>query len=143
MENKKRSTIYVRLLEGTETLVPVDAYDMRDGTFKIIENEYIDLNSDATSIWEFYPGDVVKCVSEDNYFIANELVNSNISNRKVYSLIFYIVRNLGKVSLDDLKGFEEEVKILCIDEDIFQRNHPIIKSWIEKNCSQVNHSNFD
>lgn len=131
--NKER-TIYIRLLEGTETLVPVTAISLDDNLFKIKENKYLDLKEDISSIWEFFPTDVVKCTKRDGNFVAFELVESTFSDRKIYQLIFLIVKSLGEITHSRLRGFESEIQRLCKDKEIPQREHPIIKEWLVRNC---------
>jgi hypothetical protein len=127
-------TVYIRLLEGPETWVPVSAILHGDNIFEIKENQYLDLEEDISSIWEFFPGDVVKCIKRDGDLIATELVESTFSDRKVYQLIFLIVYNLGEITREQLKGFEDEIKRLCSDSRIVQRQHPVVKDWLEKHC---------
>src|SRR5580658_3967742 len=135
--------IYVRLIDGVEILAPCDAKYIGGEKFEIIRTENLDLDTDATSIWEFFPGDVVKCEpyegqSKFNTFginkVARQLISSIFPNRKLHQLIFLIVRSFGKITLDELKGFEPEIKQLCNDKGVCQRNHPVIESWLLKNC---------
>lgn len=204
--------IYIRLLEGAEILVPVPAISHGNDIFEVKDNQYLDLEDDATSIWEFFPGDKVKVVekkeivppfgggvflaaNEDDpglshftqnrcklsqnaikktfngsffnssiciflakawkhittFFkvrkscecidceleertmpLATELISSTFPNRKLYQLIFLIVESLGKISLDQLQGFENELQRLCVDRTITQRRHPVIEKWLHK-----------
>ncbi len=134
MKTINTEDIYIRLLEGTETWVPVPAISYGNGIFEIKENQYLDLEEDATSIWEFLPGDTVECVEQDKRLVALKLVNSKFPNRKVYQLIFLIVKNIGKIKRYELLEFEDEIKQLCLNENIIQRQHPIVKKWLYENC---------
>jgi len=147
---KDIQTIYIRMLEGIETFIPVKAKPVVDNVFEIISNEDMDLEEDATCIYEFVPGDVVKSVVKcemlrnfslpmrkrrETFILAVELISSTFPNRKLYQLIFMIVRSLGKVTRNQLQGFENEIKQLCSNSSIAQRRHPVVEKWIEKNCT--------
>ncbi len=67
----KTTKIYIRLLEGPEVLVPVEAELMENNNYKIVSNEILDIEEDATSIWKFFPGDIVKCVNRKGDLIAS------------------------------------------------------------------------
>ena len=161
-EAEKIEIIYTRMLEGVTNYVPCEALRIRDTTYEIISNKDIDLESDATCIWEFFPGDKVKAMNkkeivfpfgggvfipadasecedceEKTILLATELISSTFPNRKLYQLIFLIVSSLGEISLDQLQGFENEIKRLCVDSIIAQRRHPVIKKWLNKNCPAV------
>ena len=126
------ANIYIKLLEGAEILVPVPAISHGNDIFEVKGNQYLDLEDDATSIWEFFPGDMVKCLKPNKSWIASELLGSTFPNRKLYQLIFLIVESLGKISLDQLQGFENELQRLCVDRTITQRQHPVIEKWLHK-----------
>ncbi|MCP3659384.1 MAG: hypothetical protein GY830_03340 [Bacteroidetes bacterium] len=138
------------MLEATKVILPVESKYLSDGSYEIIENKYMDLDSDATSIYEFFPGDVVKCIKTEKEFLhidlkkrsiplllANKLISSNFPNRKLYELIFIIVKRQGEVRIEELEEYKESIHKLCTDKSIFQRNHPVIKAWIEENCHKV------
>ena len=135
MEALKTIDIYIRLLEGTETWVPVPAIWHSNDIFEIKDNQYLDLEEDISSIWEFFPGDTVKCTKRDEDLIASELLTSTFPDRKVYQLIFLIVKNLGEITLDQLQGFEDEIKRLCSESSVVQGQHPVVKDWLENNCT--------
>ena len=127
-------TIYIRLLEGPETWVPVPAISQGDDIFEIKENQYLDLEEDISSIWEFFPGDVVQCIKRDGKLIASELVKATFPNRKVYQLVFLIVRSLGEITPNQLQEYRDEIKFLCFDSSIIQRQHPVVKNWCARHC---------
>ena len=145
-QNKKIQTIYIRMLEGVETFIPVDARYISDNVFEIISNEDMDIEEDATCIYEFFPGDIVRCEKvkriflslqkrEKTFLLAIELLNSTFPNRKVHQLIFLIVKSVGKITRNQLQEFDEdEIKQLCSDSSIIQKRHPVVKMWLEKNC---------
>ena len=147
-KNKAIQKIYIRMLEGVETFIPVDAMPISDNVFEIISNEDMDLEEDATCIYEFFPGDVVMSVvkcemlrdfsnpmqkRKKTFTLAVELISSTFPNRKLYQLIYMIVRSLGKITQNQLQGFEDEIRQLCFDSSIAQRRHPVIEKWIDEN----------
>ena len=131
------SKIYIRLLEGPETLVPISARLLEGNTFEILDNPYLDLDEDVTSIWEFFPGDIVSCEKRGNDLRAKELLSSTFPDRRLYQIIFLIVSTLGNASVEDLKDFETEIGRLCTDSKILQRNHPVVQRWLLQNCSKM------
>jgi hypothetical protein len=118
-------------------MVPVKTKVVEKDLFEIIENQYLDLNNDATCIWEYFPGDIVKAESVNDRLIAVELVKSSFPNRKLFQLIFLIVANLGKIHPKLLKGYGHEINILNKTIDLPQRNHPLVKSWLSKYCNEL------
>jgi hypothetical protein len=122
--------IYIRLIDGVETFVPVQAVRNDDSTFKIIDNDYLDLDTDVTSIWEFFPGDIVTCKQKEDYLLASELLGYTFPNRRLHQLIFLIVENFGNPTPDKLAGFDEEMRILTTDKGVIQIRHPMIKKWL-------------
>ena len=145
--NKKLQTIYIRMIEGVETFIPVSARCIGDNTFEIISNKDMDLEQDATSIYEFFPGDIVKCKLKPNAFspenekheeilLAQQLLISSplFPSRRVYQFIFNLVENFGNLEKDQLNLFKEEIKLLCkSDCRIKQKEHPIVEKWLSQN----------
>jgi len=132
--------IYVRLIDGIEVFVPVVAKLLDGDLFEIMEIPSFDLN-DFTSIWEFFPGDVVRCETKtfsdgSSGLLANELISSTFPDRKFQELIFLIVYSQGKVKIENLHGFEKEIKQFCNLHATFQKNSviPAIKEWVSKSC---------
>jgi hypothetical protein len=133
MNNTKR-IIYIRLLEGVENKVPCEAEHIHSDVYKIIRNRYLDLQEDVTSIWEFFPGDIVKCKRDEDKFIAKELLSSQFPDRKLHQLIFLVVESLGKIKFEDLIEFEDEIEQINKRSDIIQLKHPVVQSWIKRHC---------
>jgi hypothetical protein len=132
---ESNETIYVRLIEGVSVLVPVKAKPLGGETYLITENDLLDLENDATSIWEFFPGDVVRCTVEGNLVAAKELLESDFANRQLYTLLFRIVESIGKLSQKEKIEFREAIEELCKRRSaITQSRHPIVDQWLENNC---------
>jgi hypothetical protein len=124
------------LLEGVEALVPVKAVLIESNLFRITENQFLDFE-DATSIWEFFPDDVVECEFDNNIWIARKLVESSIPDRELYQLIFRIVDRLGNLEIDESNQIRDTINELYRRNDIIQKQHPIVKNWLEKQKSVV------
>lgn len=131
------SKIYVKLIEGVEVKVPVKAVQLEDSTYKIIEIEEYD-EKDWTAVWEFLPGDIVKCSSESYGILARSLVDSNHPNRKLYQLMFVILESGGEIKLDELGELRKEVDELCVTTKILQKKHPGVARWLLKNYKKTN-----
>ena len=129
--------IYIRLLEGTEALAPVEARRLEGDTFEITANPDLDLEGDVTSIWEFFPSDVVKCKEEGDMQVAKELVRSSFPNRRIYQLLFKIVESLGAIEVTKLSDFKTELLKLCTQDDIRQKRHPLVQEWLNMNCQRI------
>lgn len=155
----RRETIYVTMLEGTTNYVPCRALANSDGTYLILENYDLDLEEDATRIWQFFPGDTVRCKTvtetvfefgggvlipvdpteekgciERRILLATQLVNSTFPERNLHELVFRIVKNLGELKREDWEEYKSEIAHLCSEDLIAQRRHPVVKRWIEKHC---------
>ena len=127
-------TIYVRLIDGTSALVPVEAKQLDEQIFQITHNESLDLENDDTSLWEFFPGDVVECKLKDNLIVAEQLLESGFPNRDFHALLFRLVDSDGKLSEAEVAAFQEQIKILLERKSpISQSEHPLIKKWIMEN----------
>jgi hypothetical protein len=124
--------INIHLIDGVDTLVPVDACVISDNTCKILSNSYLDIN-DFTSVWEFFPSDVVLFREDDGRFVATQLIESKFPNRKMYTLIFKIIRSLGQISPENLVDYKVEIAQLLSGNFIVpQASHPMIREWIKK-----------
>ena len=137
---KPNQIIYVRMLDAVTTYVPCEALRLGPDIYEITKNEDIDLENDATEMWEFFPGDQVRTrmhtteQSKVTILLASQLISSTFPKRKLYQLLFLIVSNRGVLSVDQLQGFEKEVKQLCSDSTILQSRHPVIAKWLADNC---------
>jgi hypothetical protein len=142
-------TIYIRMIDGVETLIPVNAKPIDNNIYEIIDNEDMHLDEDATCIYEFFPKDIVRCEIKQNSFftikkkeclfiLAYELISSTFPNRRIHQLIFLIVKNLGKITFNQLQEFSHEIKYLYSNNDIIQKQHPVVKKWLIDNNKYVN-----
>jgi hypothetical protein len=85
--------IYVHLIDGTDVWVPVEAKEIGEDQYEILDNvEYDDL--DTSELFEFFPGDIVKLgqrtFSEGKTgAVARDLVKaSSRTDRKYWEFMF-------------------------------------------------------
>jgi hypothetical protein len=131
---KLSKTIYIRLIDGTSALVPVEAKQLDEQIFQITDNDYLDLENDDTSLWEFFPGDVVKCKFQDNLIVAEQLLESSFPHRNFHAVLFRILESNGKLNEAETAKFQQEIKILLDRKSpVSQSEHPLIKKWIMEN----------
>lgn len=127
--------IYIKLLEGGSVLVPVKARQITDEIFLITKNDFWD-DEDFSSIWEFFPGDLVRVIKKDDHLEADGLVeySKSIPERRLRELVFLLVNSMGKIPFAKLVDMKAEITALCKEDKLHQQKHPIIKNWIVKNC---------
>ena len=80
--------IYVRMIDGTMSFVPVNAKEIRDKQYEILEDEEY-LSEDDSVLYEFYPGDIVEVDDhremDDVYqYDAKELIRPSNRNERLY-----------------------------------------------------------
>lgn len=127
--------IYIRLLDGATAYVPCTAIHISNDNYQIVKIRELDIENDVTAIWEFFPGDLVKCkLNDDKVLFAESLISLSTSfkNRKVHQLIFRVVNSLGEISDSEISSFNDEIDYLINEEEVVQKNHPIVKKWLNK-----------
>lgn len=123
-------TIYIRLIDGTLTFVLVEARRLDELTFQITANKFLDLENDDTSLWEYFPGDVVECKIKDTLILAEKLLKSNFPDRNFHALLFRIVDSDGKLSEAEIVTFQEQIEILLERKSpVSQSEHPLVEKW--------------
>jgi|GEM_PF-6293669 len=128
-----RNIVFIRVLDGTEVFVPCLAENLSDDIFKVIENKYFD-NDDFTSVWEFFIGDTISVQEQNGDLYAKKLIDSNIKDRSVFSLIFELVHSDGKLSLEKESTYSNEISTLRSESFASNyKRHPIIKRWLADN----------
>jgi len=94
--------IYVRLIEGTDCLVPVGARENTDGTFCVTAVPDFDA-ADSSTLFEFLPGDVVRvklrALAPDRGLVrvATELVRSGAEDRDYWAVLFSIASGAARL----------------------------------------------
>ncbi len=109
--------IYVELIEGVETLLPVKARKLRQAenedyaVYEIMENREFD-PEDYTSVWEFLPGDTV-LVKENYdkngpYLRAVERISAKHPDRSFYQFLYDLVKQSGRLTPEQEKFYRNE-----------------------------------
>jgi hypothetical protein len=135
-------TIYVALIEGMKSFVPVEAKDLGSDVFLIVSSKLYDPDDDS-SLFQFIPGDKVRCKidlkkdhqgNEEKVFVADSLVSSKIPGRNVQTLKFVIADQNGVLRPSQVEQFSDEIKAL--KAEIIKRKdnketpfHPAIVRW--------------
>lgn len=130
---KTSKTIYVRLIDGSSALVPIEAEQFDEMTFQITTNESLDLENDDTSLWEFFPGDIVECKVQNNLIVAEKLLESSFPNRDFHALLFRVVDSGGELSESEAALFREQIKMLQEGKSpVSQSQHPFVRKWVKE-----------
>ena len=129
--DKDVTIIYVHGIEWTDFYAPCQAKHCEKDIYTILENDSWDLH-DYTTIWEFFPGDIVKCKKKGNDLYAVERLGSIFPNRKFHELVFHIVASHGDSKKEQLLWYEQEIKMLH-DGFLQKTQHPDIKKWVLNN----------
>ncbi|MDB5249843.1 MAG: hypothetical protein JWQ40_4237 [Segetibacter sp.] len=89
-----RDKIYIRMIDGSNTLVPVNAEQINDKLFIILnDEEYSD--PDPSVLFEFYPGDIVEVADTENLdneyqYAAKRLIKpATTDDRDYHEFKFY------------------------------------------------------
>lgn len=102
---KKMEKIYVHVIEGTDTWIPVQATESADNQFTIMTFDDFD-PEDSSLIPQFIPGDIVtrKLMkrNEEEFWVADKLIESSGHKDKKYFDFLY-----RTVTGDKLKDSKE------------------------------------
>lgn len=80
--------IYVRMIDGTMSLVPVIAKEIQNKQYEILEDDEYSLIDDSV-LFEFYPGDIVEVDDHDHMddgfqFDAKKLIRPSNTDDRLY-----------------------------------------------------------
>jgi len=112
--------IYVRMIDGGNTSVPVNAEKVGDRSYRILnDEEYSDSDSDPGVLFQFYPGDIVEVddtgnVDHDFQYAAKRLIqpakteDRNYLNFKFHATLWLLPIN--KQNAERFKGVLERIK---------------------------------
>lgn len=134
--------IYIRLIDGTETWVPINARVINNNQFEIIENpEFTDL--DANELYEFLPGDIVEL--EDHIFqdgtsekVAKKLISKGHWTDRNY-MDFRFKATLGLLKIDKKTAliYEKEIERIQKEKSTGQVFYPSIIETVDKLLKQL------
>lgn len=134
--------IYVALIEGIKSFVPVEAKEISNDEYLIVRSQLFDLE-DNTSLFQFLPGDKVLCKIElkkdyknndEQVLVADSLIASTVPDRNLYMLKFIIVDQGGLLRPDQINFYAKELtrlreEILFYGENKDNPYHPGLQTW--------------
>ena len=139
-------TIYVALIEGVKSFVPVEAKEITSKVYIITYSRLFDPN-DNSSVFQFIPGDKVSCRietkkdckgSEEQILVADSLIESSALNRNLQMIKFIIVDQNGVLSHEQMNHYNKELVVLKKEVNEGRRDsnassyHPNILRWAGK-----------
>lgn len=129
--------IFVHLIDGSEAHVPVEAEEIENDRYLILEDkEYSDL--DTTQLFEFYPGDIVdgalKKASDGKTFLAaSKLVHEGKwSNRQYFDFQFQAVEGKLKINKATADKYSQEAERIIREKSAGQYFYPKVLETAEK-----------
>lgn len=127
------TTIYIKIIDGTEAYIPCQAESLSSGLFKIIEISGFNLDDD-TCIWSYFPNDTVECslkeLSDSKYLVADKLLNSDYPNRMQYQSVYDIITG----NFQDNSDINNELAALCNEAFTYGKKYIPMQEWLQKNC---------
>ena len=81
--------IYVRAIDGTTFLIEINARELANNRFEILDDEEDYWSDDSGTLLEFYPGDIVEVENavypdDDLQWIAKEIVSRSSHPERLY-----------------------------------------------------------
>lgn len=130
---RNETLIYVKMIDGVETLVPAKAEKETHEHYKINEISSYD-SEDFSTVFEFLPGDTVITTYDPSrkIIIAQELFQSTNKDRELYFAIYEIVKCNGILSKSQKKSLYSAIKKLKSSNKIAQCKHPIVKEYLKR-----------
>jgi hypothetical protein len=129
--------IHIRLIDGTETWIPINAKLINNDQFEIIENpEFMDL--DINELYEFLPGDIVEL--ENHVFqngssgkVAKRLISKgHWTDRNYMDFKFKATLGLLKIDKETAQIFQQEIERVKKEKSTGQFFYPAIIETIAK-----------
>lgn len=138
----KIQKIYIHSIDGTDVWLPVDANNIKDNEYEILENEeYVD--PEPNELFEFFPGDIVEIGSKifkdgTNRQVAKKLINTgNWTDRKFIK--FKYLATFGKLSIDlrTAKMYNDEIERIKENEQRGQFYYQAMIETVDKLYSLI------
>ena len=129
--------IYIKIVEGTQAWVLINAQQIQDDNFEILaDSEFDDL--DSSRLFEFYPGDIVKL--EHHTFsngiggkVAKNLISLSTSpDRKYWELMFLAAVDRITINLDTAEKFNREIERIKEENRTGQFFYPGVLTIIDQ-----------
>lgn len=129
--------IYIRLIDGTETWIPINARLINNDQFEIIENpEFMDL--DVNELYEFLPDDIVEL--ENHIFqdgtsekVAKKLISKgHWTDRNYMDFRFKATLGLLKIDKETAQLYGKEIERVKKEKSTGQVFYPSIIETVDK-----------
>lgn len=129
--------IYIRLIDGTECWVPINAKLINNDQFEVIENpEFMD--SGTTELFEFFPGDIVQ--TENHAFqngtsekVAKKLISKgHWPDRNYLAFKFKATLGLLKIDKETALLYQHEIEQVSKEKSTRQFFYPSMIETVEK-----------
>ena len=129
--------IYIRLIDGTETWVPVNAKLINNDQFEIIENSELTV-IDTNELYEFLPGDIVEIENHvfqngTNGKVAKKLISKgHWTDRNYMDFKFKATLGLLKIDKKTAQMYQKEIERVKMDKSTGQFLYPSIIETVDK-----------
>jgi hypothetical protein len=116
----RTATIYLKIIDGSEAYMPVEASDLGNNTFLILPNENYDKN-DHTVLWSFRPGDKIKAkakifeFSEGEGLVAERFLDYTFFIKDYNWFLYNFLTNQIYITRENKKEFGEHLSRLSED----------------------------
>ena len=108
--------IYVYLIDGCKTLVPINAKEVGYCKFELLQDSEFD-NLDSSELFEFYPGDIIQVEDTQDLdleyqYVAKKLLSSSIevNERKYLKFKFYSTQRLIPINEEIALEYEATIE---------------------------------
>ncbi len=129
-------TVFVRLIDGTDTWIPVKSKPIQSNQFELLSNSEFE-DADPMCLFEFYPGDIVE--TEQHLFsdsrvelIAKRLIQAYPFKDREY-LDFKFKAVLGQISINksNAEQYQRLIRRIIKEKSDGQNFYPSIIKVVE------------
>jgi hypothetical protein len=122
----KREKIFVRLIDGVETYIPINAKKISDNKYELLPDEEYEYES-PNYLFEFFPGDIV--------LIEHHKFSDGIIGKLAKQLIF----RFPKKDTDYLEfKFQATLGVIPFNKETFEKYQNVIERIKIENSEGVN-----
>ncbi|MBN2521550.1 MAG: hypothetical protein JXB17_13645 [Bacteroidales bacterium] len=135
MSNTEITKIYVRLIDGTQSYVPIDAETTDSVSFKILPISNYNSN-DRTVLFEFKPFDIVHVKIQDfsssksSGLVACEFADVNTSSFDFNQFLLHVLDGTINDGIENKHKYYDYIQKLNQEIEKGIWHYPGIKKWI-------------
>jgi hypothetical protein len=140
----KTDKIYIKLIDGTESWIPINARQIDHNRYIILDDPEFD-NLSSTILFEFYSGDIVK-IAQQTFsdgtigFIAKEIIaNSLQPDRKYCEFMFLAVMDKLPIDQNTRDKYRQEIERIKKEKGSGQFFYPKVLDTIDKLDRLIKH----